>query len=417
MFLSPCSAYATLGTCFQAQQCMQTLYSHKSELWRVANGHIKTVRTWFYAADGPLGLSSSAGWDQAGCQMAQRAGCPQGQKRFFSSVMQSLTETLHCQVTWVHVDPAHLMILLNTFKTNEGTKDWLIKCLDKLLDFIRPQITLDSIELLEYTLTTCLLREPSLHTHGWRCFNIHVQLQTLLCYWQVLHPFQMHQTLHWPICQVYSSTAYKSLCLLCCSMIWYSMSLLMLRCMSIDEHSGISVLCFVLLIICCSFMWGISILLSELQVGCIGFCMGGILSILAGQEAEVDAIVPFYGIPDPKMAKVSSLIHWNGCSHAELSIVLPCNHHKLCLMSLYLSTVSQTPRWQRLAPLSLKKPKSCWIEYCPALQPPQAELDVTVPFYSIPDLKMAKWFSCLVENTCCKAALISMWGAWFVDIF
>ena len=83
----------------------------------------------------------------------------------------------------------------------------------------------------------------------------------------------------------------------------------MLRCMSIDEHSGISVLCFVLLIICCSFMWGISILLSELQVGCIGFCMGGILSILAGQEAEVDAIVPFYGIPDPKMAKVSSLIH------------------------------------------------------------------------------------------------------------
>ncbi len=40
------------------------------------------------------------------------------------------------------------------------------------------------------------------------------------------------------------------------------------------------------------------------QVGCMGFCMGGALSFLAGQEADVDAIAPFYGTPDPKLAKV-----------------------------------------------------------------------------------------------------------------
>ena len=36
----------------------------------------------------------------------------------------------------------------------------------------------------------------------------------------------------------------------------------------------------------------------------MGFCMGGALSFLAGQEADVDAIAPFYGTPDPKLAKV-----------------------------------------------------------------------------------------------------------------
>ena len=36
----------------------------------------------------------------------------------------------------------------------------------------------------------------------------------------------------------------------------------------------------------------------------MGFCMGGALSFLAGQEAQVDAIAPFYGTPDPKLAKV-----------------------------------------------------------------------------------------------------------------
>ncbi len=41
-----------------------------------------------------------------------------------------------------------------------------------------------------------------------------------------------------------------------------------------------------------------------MQVGCMGFCMGGALSFLAGQEADVDAIAPFYGTPDPKLAKV-----------------------------------------------------------------------------------------------------------------
>lgn len=42
------------------------------------------------------------------------------------------------------------------------------------------------------------------------------------------------------------------------------------------------------------------------QVGCMGFCMGGALTYLAAQGAQVDAIVPFYGTPDPKLAKVSS---------------------------------------------------------------------------------------------------------------
>ena len=36
----------------------------------------------------------------------------------------------------------------------------------------------------------------------------------------------------------------------------------------------------------------------------MGFCMGGALTFLAGQDADVDAIVPFYGTPDAKLAKV-----------------------------------------------------------------------------------------------------------------
>ena len=36
----------------------------------------------------------------------------------------------------------------------------------------------------------------------------------------------------------------------------------------------------------------------------MGFCMGGALAFLAAQEAEVDAVAPFYGTPDPKLAKV-----------------------------------------------------------------------------------------------------------------
>lgn len=40
------------------------------------------------------------------------------------------------------------------------------------------------------------------------------------------------------------------------------------------------------------------------QVGCMGFCMGGALTFLAAQEGVVDAIAPFYGTPDPKLAKV-----------------------------------------------------------------------------------------------------------------
>ena len=41
----------------------------------------------------------------------------------------------------------------------------------------------------------------------------------------------------------------------------------------------------------------------------MGFCMGGALSFLAGQEADVDAIAPFYGTPDPKLAKVPPVCH------------------------------------------------------------------------------------------------------------
>ena len=41
--------------------------------------------------------------------------------------------------------------------------------------------------------------------------------------------------------------------------------------------------------------------------------MGGALSFLAGQEAQVDAIAPFYGTPDPKLAKVTK---WLGSVHA-----------------------------------------------------------------------------------------------------
>ena len=35
-----------------------------------------------------------------------------------------------------------------------------------------------------------------------------------------------------------------------------------------------------------------------LQVGCIGFCMGGALSFLAAMQAPIDAAVAFYGRPE-----------------------------------------------------------------------------------------------------------------------
>lgn len=46
----------------------------------------------------------------------------------------------------------------------------------------------------------------------------------------------------------------------------------------------------------------------------MGFCMGGALSFLAGQEADVDAIAPFYGTPDPKLAKVLASFRTNDFS-------------------------------------------------------------------------------------------------------
>lgn len=50
------------------------------------------------------------------------------------------------------------------------------------------------------------------------------------------------------------------------------------------------------------------------QVGCIGFCMGGALTLCAAQHAGVDAAAPFYGIPgaeicQPENIKVPLAMH------------------------------------------------------------------------------------------------------------
>ena len=54
--------------------------------------------------------------------------------------------------------------------------------------------------------------------------------------------------------------------------------------------------------------------------------MGGALSFLAGQEADVDAIAPFYGTPDPKLAKVPRHLPWpaKAASAAVLCAVTSC---------------------------------------------------------------------------------------------
>ena len=54
----------------------------------------------------------------------------------------------------------------------------------------------------------------------------------------------------------------------------------------------------------------------------MGFCMGGALSFLAGQEADVDAIAPFYGTPDPKLAKVTPLHVSKPREHSATSSVM-----------------------------------------------------------------------------------------------
>ena len=50
-------------------------------------------------------------------------------------------------------------------------------------------------------------------------------------------------------------------------------------------------------------------LLGLLQVGCIGFCMGGALSFLAAMQAPIDAAVAFYGRPEGGDVSGSTLLH------------------------------------------------------------------------------------------------------------
>ena len=53
------------------------------------------------------------------------------------------------------------------------------------------------------------------------------------------------------------------------------------------------------------------------QVGSIGFCMGGSLSLIAAEHAKIDAAVSFYGTPSNK----------KDLSHARSPLrVLPCAH-------------------------------------------------------------------------------------------
>lgn len=66
-----------------------------------------------------------------------------------------------------------------------------------------------------------------------------------------------------------------------------------------------------------------------MQVGCMGFCMGGALSFLAGQETDVDAIAPFYGTPDPKLAKVNP-----PCMLADLGSTLDSTH-TICILTSF----------------------------------------------------------------------------------
>jgi dienelactone hydrolase len=70
------------------------------------------------------------------------------------------------------------------------------------------------------------------------------------------------------------------------------------------------------------------------RVGCVGFCMGGALTLAAAQHAGVDAAVPFYGVPDPAICDVRAGLHsccctvvfTMLCSALGLCAVLPLNY-------------------------------------------------------------------------------------------
>ncbi len=56
------------------------------------------------------------------------------------------------------------------------------------------------------------------------------------------------------------------------------------------------------------------------RVGCIGFCMGGALTLAAAQHAGVDAAQAFYGIPgkqicQPEAIKVPAYLHIGALDH------------------------------------------------------------------------------------------------------
>jgi carboxymethylenebutenolidase len=58
------------------------------------------------------------------------------------------------------------------------------------------------------------------------------------------------------------------------------------------------------------------------QVGAIGFCMGGALTLLAAEYSGIDAAAPFYGTPPPELGHVSSSICAPAllCSHGQHAI-------------------------------------------------------------------------------------------------
>lgn len=68
-----------------------------------------------------------------------------------------------------------------------------------------------------------------------------------------------------------------------------------------------------------------------MQVGAIGFCMGGALSLAAAQHADIQCAVPFYGLPgeaicQPQNIKIPIAMHFGrldtltGFSDAESAI-------------------------------------------------------------------------------------------------
>ena len=78
------------------------------------------------------------------------------------------------------------------------------------------------------------------------------------------------------------------------------------------------------------------------QVGCIGFCMGGSLSLLAAEHAKVDAAVSFYGTPASKkeLSHVRSLpahcvLHLTASYHTTSPCASGSTQHCMRLTHLF----------------------------------------------------------------------------------